>query len=60
MCMKSCDISNPVVAMQYNPRFGIVCSGDTKGMLEYWRGTDYKYPTKSDGIGFKYKVIKML
>ena len=42
--------------MQYNPRFGIVCSGDSKGMLEYWRGSDYKYPTRADRITFKYKV----
>ena len=49
--------SNPVVAMKYNPRFGIVCSGDGKGMLEYWRGSDYSYPTRADGISFKYKVV---
>ena len=25
-------------------------------LLEYWRGSDYHYPTRSDGICFKYKV----
>lgn len=44
----------PVLAMRYNSNRNTVISVDTKGLIEYWSGTDYAFP--QEAVTFKLKL----
>jgi WD40 repeat protein len=45
---------SPVLCITFSNALNVAISGDEDGVLEYWRGGDFKFP--ADIVKFKHKV----
>ncbi len=44
---------SPVKIIKYNEPYDVVVTADSEGVLEYWNGSDYKFP---EDVQFRYKM----